>query len=171
MSIIPDRMARISRLTEPSKLIRDTVLNGYQRGLYPVSGTITTKDFSSTDIPSPSYDTEFSSTGLSLLRLLTSRLEGLTFAEVSTVVGIDPVDLREILHQKTPLELVIYDRIERLFRLTERLRSLMQHRVIGWWYRTSDPELNGQSPLELLKDNRIADLERVVDSYFDTAYT
>ena len=171
MSIILDRMAQVSRLIEPSKLIQDTVFNGYQRSPCSASGAIILRAFSVTDIPPPSQDTESSSTGLSLLRLLTSRLEGLTFSEISTVVGVDPEGLREILHHNTPLGLNICDRIERLYQITERLRSLMQHRLVGWWYRTSDPELNGQSPLELLKDNRIADLERVVDSYFDTSYT
>lgn len=158
MSVIPDRMARASSLIEPTKPIKDAVFNGYQRSL------------SATNIPPSSYDTELSSNGLSLLGLLISRLEGLTCLEISTVVGMDEEELRGVLHKETSLKPDAHQRIERLFMITEKLRSLMQHRVIGWWYRTSDPELNGQSPLELLKADRIADLEKVVNSYFDTSY-
>lgn len=107
---------------------------------------------------------------LAMLRLLTGRLEGMTFPEVSTVVGMDRVELRAVLHGKSQLESTTSDRIRRLSEMTRRLRIILRHRAIGWWYRTSDPELNGKSPLELLKENRITELERLVESYFTIQY-
>lgn len=106
-----------------------------------------------------------------LLRLLTGWLVGMTFSEVSTVVGMDQSDLRAVLHGKASLEQKYYDRIERMANVTRQIRSLISHHKVGWWYRVSIPRFNGNSPLDLLKDNRITDLERLVDSYFDPSYT
>jgi len=46
----------------------------------------------------------------------------------------------------------------------------MESSVIGWWYKTSDPALKGKSPIEVLSEDRLDDLEQVVTSYFDPAY-
>ena len=152
---------------------KEQVFNGYWRSPYEVIGAhrvvnrMAPKD---TDITHSSQDTERLKY-LGFLRLLTSWLEGLSFAEISTAVGMKHEELRAVLHGKVLLSSDAYDRIERLLKITKKLRSLMQYRVIGWWYRTGDPELNGKSPLDLLKDDRITDLERVVNSYFDTSYT
>ena len=108
---------------------------------------------------------------LILLRLLTGWLVGMTFSEVSTVVGMDQSDLRAVLHGKASLEQRCYDRIERMANVTRQMRSLISYLKIGWWYRVSIPRFNGKSPLDLLKDNRITDLEQLVDSYFDPSYT
>ena len=94
----------------------------------------------------------------------------MTFTEVSTVVGMDQSDLRAVLHGEVSLEQKYYDRIERMANVTRQMRSLISHQKVGWWYRVSIPKLNGNSPLDLLKDNRITDLERLVNSYFDPSY-
>lgn len=157
----------------PSSWVKEPVFDGYWRSPYVASGAsrvVNRMAPRDTDITNFSQDTERSKY-LGFLRLLTSWLEGLSFAEISTVVGIKNEELRAVLHGKTLLSPDAYDRIERLLEITKQLRSLMQYRVIGWWYKTGDPELNGRSPLDLLKDNRITDLERVVNSYFDTSYT
>ena len=106
-----------------------------------------------------------------LLRLLTGWLVGMTFSEVSKVVGMDQSDLRAVLHGKASLEQKYYDRIERMANVTRQMRSLISHHKVGWWYRVSIPRFNGDSPLDLLEDNRITDLEHLVNSYFDPSYT
>lgn len=108
---------------------------------------------------------------LALLQFLTDSLVGMTFEEVSTVVGMDQSDLRAVLQGKAPLEQECYDRIERIANVTRQIRSLISHQKVGWWYRVSIHRFNGSSPLDLLKDNRIADLEHLVNSYFDPSYT
>lgn len=153
--------------------VKEPIFNGYWRspheviGAYRVVNRMAPKD---TDVTHSFQDTERSKY-LGFLRQLTSWLEGLSFAEVSTAVGMKHEELRAVLHGKVLLSSDAYDRIERLLEITKQLRSLMQYKVIGWWYKTDDPELNGKSPLDLLKDNRITDLEKVVNSYFDTSYT
>lgn len=119
---------------------------------------------------SPNEDNDESLKCLILLRLLTGWLVGMTLAEVSTIVGMNQSDLRDVLHGKAPLEQKYYDRIERMANVTRQIRSLISHQKVGWWYRVSIPRLNGSSPLDLLKDNRIADLEKLVNSYFDPSY-
>lgn len=153
--------------------IKEPVFEGYWRSPHVViwaNRVVNKMAPRDTDITHSPQDTEHSKY-LGFLRLLTSWLEGLSFAEISTVVGIKHEELRAVLHGEALLSPDAYDRIERLLEITKQLRSLMQYRVIGWWYKTGDPELNGRSPLDLLKDNRITDLERVVNSYFDTSYT
>lgn len=152
---------------------KEPIFNGYWRSSHIVISTnrdVNTAAVRDTDIIHSSQDTERSK-HLGFLRLLTSWLEGLSFIEISTVVGINDEELRAILHGEVLLRPDAYERIERLLKITKQLRSLMQYRVIGWWYKTGDPELGGKSPLDLLRDNHITDLERVVDSYFDTSYT
>ena len=107
---------------------------------------------------------------LILLRLLTGWLVGMTFAEVSAVVGMNQSDLRDVLHGKASLEQQYCYRIQRTANVTRQIRSLISHQKVGWWYRTSIPRFNGDSPLDLLKDNRITDLEQLVNSYFDPSY-
>lgn len=104
------------------------------------------------------------------LRLLTAWLEGMKFAEISIVVGIETGNLRKILHGKLRLNRSKYSRIERVLKITRSLRSLISEEDIGRWYRTSDPALNGLSPIEALKKQKIAEVERVVESYFDPSY-
>lgn len=107
---------------------------------------------------------------LILLRLLTGWLVGMTFAEVSTVVGMGQSDLRDVLHGKALLEQKYCNRIQRTANVTRQIRSLISYQKVGWWYRASIPRFNGDSPLDLLKDNRITDLEQLVNSYFDPSY-
>ena len=95
---------------------------------------------------------------------------GMTFAEVSAVVGMNQSDLRDVLHGKASLEQRYCNRIQRTANITCQIHSLISHQKVGWWYRVSIPRLNGSSPLDLLKDNRIADLEQLVNSYFDPSY-
>lgn len=107
------------------------------------------------------------------LRLLTGWLDDMSFAEVATVVGIDQSYLRDVLHEDKQLESTNYRQIERMLDLTRKLRLIMKPEIIGWWYRTSDPKLSGESPLELLAGNRttgLERLERVVNSYFNSSY-
>ena len=104
------------------------------------------------------------------LRVLTAWLDGLAFSEVSGVVGVQPQNLRRILHGELALQPSKHDRIARVLRLTTRLRTLLPADEIGRWYRTSIPALKGQSPVEALKKRRIAEVERVVESYFDPSY-
>jgi len=104
------------------------------------------------------------------LKQLTGWIEGLTFAEVSAVVNISERELRKVLHDDGELNPESIDRIDRLTRLTRKLRTLMPAAAVGWWDKTSDPALNGQSPMEALALGRLADLEQVVESYFDPAY-
>lgn len=54
--------------------------------------------------------------------------------------------------------------------LTRKLRLVMQSSIMGWWYKTSDPALKGQSPIEALSEGRLDDIEQIVTSYFDPAY-
>lgn len=105
------------------------------------------------------------------LRLLTGWLEEMTFAEVAIVVGMDQPSLSAVLHGEAPLVSENYDRIDRMAEVTRLLRSLISHAKVGWWYRVSIPRFNGLSPLNLLRENRISDLEWLVKSYFDTSYT
>lgn len=119
---------------------------------------------------SPDKNNDESLKCLILLRLLTGWLVGMTLAEVSIIVGMNQSDLRDVLHGKAPLEQKYYDRIECMANVTRQIRSLISHRKVGWWYRASIPRLNGNSPLDLLKDNRIDDLEQLVNSYFDPSY-
>ena len=108
---------------------------------------------------------------LALLQFLTDSLVGMTFEEVSTVVGMDQSDLRAVLQGKASLEQKYYDRIERMADITRQMRSLISHNKLGWWYRVGIPRFDGNSPLDLLKAKRITDLERLVNSYFDPSYT
>lgn len=148
---VVSRAAQVKRTTPKEAQEKDTVIHSVKSAIHI------------DDIPDDSKH-------LAMLRLLTGRLEGMSFSEVSTVVGIDGSDLRAVLHGKSQLESATYNRIQRLSIMTRRLRTIVRHRAIGWWYRTSDPELNGKSPLELLKKNRIAELERLVESYFIIQY-
>ena len=104
------------------------------------------------------------------LGLLTAWLDGLTFSEVSDVAGIPVENLRRVLHGELALQPSRHDRIERVLRLTMRLRTLLPDDQVGEWYRTSIPALKGQSPVEALKKKRILEVERVVESYFDLNY-
>lgn len=119
---------------------------------------------------SPNEDNDESLKCLLLLRLLTGWLVGMTLAEMSTIVGMNQSDLRDVLQGKAPLEQKYYDRIERMANVTRQIRSLISHQKVGWWYRANIPRFNGDSPLDLLKDNRITDLEQLVNSYFDPSY-
>ena len=104
------------------------------------------------------------------LRILTAWLEDMKFAEVSVVVGIEVNDLRDILHGKVRLNRSKYSRIDRVLEITRLLRTIIDEKDIDRWYRTSDPALNGLSPIEALKKQKIAEVERVVESYFDPSY-
>ena len=64
---------------------------------------------------------------LALLQFLTDSLVGMTFEEVSTVVGMDQSDLRAVLQGKASLEQEYYDRIERIANVTRQIRSLISH--------------------------------------------
>ena len=104
------------------------------------------------------------------LRLLTAWLEDMDFSEVSIVVGIAVDNLRKILHGTLPLNKSKCPRIERVLEMTRRLRTIIAEEDVGRWYRTSDPALNDMSPIEALKKQKIAEVERVVESYFDPSY-
>ena len=124
-----------------------------------------------TTSPSSDNPNDLSRSHLPQLRLLTGWLEGMTFAETAIVVGMERAKLRAVLHGQDELEPGHCNRIERMAAVTCRIRSLISHQKVGWWYRVSIPRLNGKSPLELLKNDRVADVERLVDSYFDTSYS
>ncbi len=104
------------------------------------------------------------------LRLLTAWLDGLTFAEVSKIVGVESETLREILHARLLLDRSIQTRVEHVLEITRLLRQVIAEEDVGRWYKTSDPALNGLSPIEALQKNKIAELERAVKSYFDPSY-
>lgn len=104
------------------------------------------------------------------LRLLTAWLDGMEFSEVSIVVGIDASNLRRILHGKLPLNRSKHSRIERVLNITRLMRSLIDEKDIGQWYRSSIPSLKNASPLESLRKHKIAQVERLVESYFDPSY-
>ena len=104
------------------------------------------------------------------LRLLAARLDGLTFAEVSDVAGIAAEKLRRIVHGESSLAQSESDRVLRVLALTTRLRTLLPSDGIGTWYRTSIGALRGRSPLEALTEGEVAEVERVVESYFDPSY-
>lgn len=110
-------------------------------------------------------------TAVCSLRLLTGWLKGLTFAEVSSVVNINERDLRKVLHGKAEPHPDQADRIDRLKRLTHNLRLVIPADKIGWWYKTNDPALNGQTPIEALRDGRLADIEQIAASYLDPSYS
>ena len=157
-----------------SNLLGDEILDYNGRIIYypQVGGVISSSDLDK----SHSHNSEHLQKNellkcMILLRLLTGWLVGMTFSEVSTVVGMDKSDLRAVLHGKASLEQKYYGRIERMANVTRQMRSLISHHKVGWWYRVSIPRFNGDSPLDLLENNRITDLERLVNSYFDPSYT
>lgn len=157
-----------------SKILGDEILDYHGRIIrYPqASSGILLGDFDTSHFPNSDHlQRNEHLKCLILLRLLTGWLVGMTFSEVSTVLGVEQSDLRAVLHGKASLEQKCYDRIERMANVTRQMRSLISHSKIGWWYKVSIPRFNGESPLDLLKDNRITDLEQLVDSYFDPSYT
>ena len=112
--------------------------------------------------------------GLSALRLLTGWLHDMTSAEAAATVGMDRDRLQAVLHQRETLTPDENARIRRMLELNRHLRMAIKQRAMAWWYRTEDPELGGQSPLEALAENYdtgISRLEKVVDGYFEMSYS
>lgn len=179
LSTEDQREIRASHLTESGRQVQDKPCRNRhahnQRGEdYETEG----QDIVDTEATLFSPDQFYSgdsqdSSYLIQLRLLTGWLYDMTFAEVSTVLGMDQAYLRDVLHEEAELTLNNYRQIKCVLDLTRQLRSILKPEIIGWWYRTSDPELSGKSPLELLEDNRtdgLEQLKQVVSSYFNMSY-
>jgi hypothetical protein len=104
------------------------------------------------------------------LRLVLGWLTGLTFQEASIVVGIKPEPLTQILHGTMNLQPSTHTRIDRVLRITLSMRALLDEQDLAGWFRGPVPALKNDSPLEAIRKRKLAQLEEVVASYFDTAY-
>ena len=104
------------------------------------------------------------------LRLLLAWLTGLSFEEASILVGIRPESLTRILHGELRLQPSSHPRIDRVLRITLAMRALLDERDLASWFRNPVPALKGDSPIEAVRKRKIAKVEEVVASYFDTSY-
>ena len=104
------------------------------------------------------------------VRLLAAHLYGLTFSEVSTVIGMKPESVRKVLHGEQKLQASRRDQIGRMLAVTTKLRRLLDDDAVGDWFRTPVPTLKNSTPLETVRKRQVEKIERVVDSYFDPSY-
>jgi hypothetical protein len=104
------------------------------------------------------------------LRLLLGWLTGLTFEEASILVGIKPDPLTRMLHGQLRVQPSTHQRIDRMLRITLSMRGLLDERDLASWFRGPVPALKNDTPIEAIRKRKIAQVEEVVASYFDTAY-
>ena len=104
------------------------------------------------------------------LRLLAEWLDEMTPAETAAVAGMPPLALRSALRAEAPLTPAVCDRVDRVAEATRLLRTLLAHDKIVQWYRGGVPRFGGLTPLDLLRQDRVSDLENLVNSYFDPSY-
>lgn len=104
------------------------------------------------------------------IRLLAAHLHGLTFDEVSRVIGMKPDSVKKVLHGSQKLQGSKHAQIGRMLAVTTNLRRLLDEDAVGEWFRTPIPALNRETPLEVIRKRQLEKVEKIVESYFDPSY-
>ena len=110
------------------------------------------------------------------LRFLLNFFDDFSQQEIASCTGIDIHNINEVMAGTKDIPLKAISRIKHMYHLTMRLRAIMDDKAIVWWFRESDPELRGKSPMDLLhtddtNDPSISILHELVDGYFDPSYS
>lgn len=104
------------------------------------------------------------------VRLLAAHLHGLSFSDVSTVIGMKPESVRRVLHGDQKLQGSKREQIGRMLAVTTKLRRLLSEDAVGTWFQTPVPGLKNTTPLETVRKRQLEKVERLVESYFDPSY-
>ena len=87
---------------------------------------------------------------------------GLSIADISRSVRVQPEVIEGLLHGREALGLFEEGRLLSLLHITRRLKSVMAKQELPLWLKEANPNLFGQTPLDILGpdvENLLSSLE------------